>query len=52
MIYNIQNELKSLIAQFGSKAKAADDLDNDAKKLRSNIEALMAKAQARVSKVC
>jgi len=44
------NELKSLLAQFGSKAKAADDLDNDAKKIRSNIEALMAKAQARVSK--
>jgi len=44
------NELKNLLAQFGSKAKVVDDLDNDAKKLRNNIEALMAKAQSRVSK--
>jgi hypothetical protein len=50
--------LKSLLAQFGTKAKVADEIDNDAKKLRSNIEALMAKAQAaqvaqaRVNKVC
>jgi hypothetical protein len=43
--------LKSLLVQFGSKAKAVDELDNDAKKIRNNIEALMAKAQSRVNKV-
>ncbi|CAG8498282.1 22923_t:CDS:2 [Rhizophagus irregularis] len=44
------NELKSLLAQFGTKAKVADDIESDAKRLRSNIEALMAKAQAKVNK--
>uniref|UniRef100_A0A1D1ZBR9 Alanine--tRNA ligase n=1 Tax=Anthurium amnicola TaxID=1678845 RepID=A0A1D1ZBR9_9ARAE len=43
------NELKSLLAQFGTKAKVADEIDNDAKKLRSSIEALMAKAHAKVN---
>jgi hypothetical protein len=41
--------LKSLLAQFGTKAKVADDIDNDAKRIRNNIEALMAKAQAKVN---
>jgi hypothetical protein len=45
------NELKSLLAQFGTKAKVADDIDNDAKKLRNSIEALMAKAQAKVKPI-
>lgn len=44
--------MKSLLAQFGTKAKVADDIESDAKRLRSNIEALMAKAQAKVNKVC
>ncbi|RIA85431.1 hypothetical protein C1645_781925 [Glomus cerebriforme] len=43
------NELKSLLAQFGTKAKVSDELDNDTKKLRNNIEALMAKARAKVN---
>ncbi|PKY39634.1 hypothetical protein RhiirA4_415193 [Rhizophagus irregularis] len=44
------NKLKSLLAQFGTKAKVADDIESDAKRLRNNIEALMAKAQAKVNK--
>ncbi|GES89792.1 hypothetical protein GLOIN_2v1610574 [Rhizophagus clarus] len=43
------NELTSLLAQFGTKAKVSDDLDNDAKRIRNNIEALKARVQAKVS---
>ncbi|CAG8448736.1 12181_t:CDS:2 [Acaulospora morrowiae] len=40
-----ENELKSLLTQFGSKAKAADELDRDATKLRSNLESLLNRVQ-------
>lgn len=39
-----ENDLKTLMTQFGTRAKAADELDNETKRLRSSIEALMAKA--------
>jgi hypothetical protein len=39
--------LKKLLAQFGSKAKVADDIDRDTSKLRDNIVELMAKARTR-----
>ncbi|CAG8638291.1 8032_t:CDS:2 [Acaulospora morrowiae] len=42
-----QNELKSLLAQFGSKAKATDELEQDASKLRGNIANLLTKVQSR-----
>ncbi|RIB02446.1 hypothetical protein C2G38_877815 [Gigaspora rosea] len=41
-----RNELKDLLAQFGSKAKAADELEKDASKLHSNIESLLEKVKA------
>ncbi|CAG8487015.1 11056_t:CDS:2 [Scutellospora calospora] len=46
-----RNELKSLLAQFGSKAKAADDLDKDVSKLHSNIENLLEKVQGKANKL-
>jgi hypothetical protein len=42
-----EGELKKLLAQFGSKAKVADDIDRDTSKLRDNIVELMAKARTR-----
>ncbi|GES96544.1 hypothetical protein GLOIN_2v1606322 [Rhizophagus clarus] len=41
------NELKKLLAQFGTKAKEADDIDRDTSALRSNIFELMAKARSK-----
>lgn len=44
------NELKSLLTQFGSKAKAVDELERDAQNIRTNISALMSKVQSKVNK--
>jgi len=41
------NELKKLLAQFGTKAKEADDIDRDTSALRDNIFELMAKARSK-----
>lgn len=41
------NELKKLLAQFGSKAKVADDIDRDTTKLRDSIVELMEKARSK-----
>ncbi|KAF0455587.1 hypothetical protein F8M41_001468 [Gigaspora margarita] len=45
-----RNELKDLLAQFGSKAKAADELDKDVSKLHGNIESLLEKVQGKANK--
>ncbi|CAG8477326.1 11943_t:CDS:2 [Funneliformis caledonium] len=42
--------LKSLLTQFGSKAKAVDELERDAQNIRTNISALMSKVQSKVNK--
>ncbi|RIA93568.1 hypothetical protein C1645_6985 [Glomus cerebriforme] len=41
------NELKKLLAQFGTKAKVADDIDRDTTALRDNIVELMTKARSK-----
>ncbi|CAG8492939.1 24649_t:CDS:2 [Gigaspora margarita] len=38
-----RNELKILLAQFGTKTKVAEDLERDVLKLQEDIERLMAK---------
>ncbi|CAG8467099.1 5357_t:CDS:2 [Funneliformis mosseae] len=39
-----------LLTQFGSKAKAVDELERDAQNIRTNISALMSKVQSKVNK--
>ncbi|CAG8704715.1 10165_t:CDS:2 [Gigaspora margarita] len=41
-----KNELKSLMSQFGTKAKVADDLERDSTLLRGNIESLLARVRS------
>ncbi|CAG8696275.1 13561_t:CDS:2, partial [Dentiscutata heterogama] len=41
-----RNELKSLLSQYGTKAKVADDLEKDTTKLRGSIENLLARVQS------
>ncbi|CAG8671441.1 2972_t:CDS:2 [Cetraspora pellucida] len=41
-----RNELKSLLSQYGSKAKVADDLEKDANKIRGSIENLLSRVQS------
>ncbi|CAG8493186.1 14953_t:CDS:2 [Acaulospora colombiana] len=41
------NELKSLLAQFGSKAKANEELDRNASELRGSIKDLLIKVQSK-----
>jgi hypothetical protein len=40
--------LKKLLAQFGTKAKEADDIDRDTSALRDNIFELMTKARSKL----
>ncbi|CAI2177751.1 11073_t:CDS:2 [Funneliformis geosporum] len=44
------NELNRLMSQYGTKAKAKEELDNDAQRIRNNISALMTKVQAKANK--
>ncbi|CAG8608832.1 11060_t:CDS:2, partial [Racocetra persica] len=44
-------ELKNLLAQFGTKAKVADELEKDASKLHSSIESLLEKVQSKTNKL-
>ncbi|KAF0553038.1 hypothetical protein F8M41_020724 [Gigaspora margarita] len=37
-IESSRNELKTILAQYGTKAKVADDLERDTSKLHRNIE--------------
>uniref|UniRef100_A0A1D1ZAK0 Rho-associated protein kinase let-502 n=1 Tax=Anthurium amnicola TaxID=1678845 RepID=A0A1D1ZAK0_9ARAE len=43
------NELKKLLAQFGTKAKVADEIDRDTSALRDNIVELMTKARSKTN---
>ncbi|CAG8517002.1 906_t:CDS:2 [Racocetra persica] len=41
-----RNEFKSLLSQYGSKAKVADDLERESTKLHGSIENLLARVQS------
>lgn len=41
-----KNELKSLMSQYGTKAKVADDLERDSTLIRGNIESLLARVRS------
>ncbi|CAG8662541.1 13460_t:CDS:2, partial [Cetraspora pellucida] len=45
-----KHELKNLLAQFGTKAKVADELEKDVSKLHGNIESLLEKVQGKTNK--
>ncbi|CAG8518334.1 6199_t:CDS:2 [Racocetra fulgida] len=45
-----RNELKNLLAQFGTKAKVADELEKDVSKLHGSIESLLEKVQGKANK--